>query len=95
MAAVTQLFYVNNFLHDWYYDSGFDEEAGNAQMDNYGRGGIGGDRIRAEAQDFSGLDRSDMATPADGAPPRMQLYLATPKVSRVAGDHFAPSTLVR
>src|SRR5688500_19480137 len=31
MAAVTQLFYVNNWLHDHYYDSGFNEAAGNAQ----------------------------------------------------------------
>ncbi|HEX8537874.1 MAG TPA: M36 family metallopeptidase, partial [Cystobacter sp.] len=30
-AATTQLFYVNNWLHDWFYDSGFDEAAGNAQ----------------------------------------------------------------
>ncbi len=28
MAAVTQLFYTNNFLHDWYYDAGFDEVVG-------------------------------------------------------------------
>ena len=43
MAAVTQLFYVNNWLHDWWYDSGFNEAAGNAQHNNYGRGGLGGD----------------------------------------------------
>jgi hypothetical protein len=40
---------MNNFLHDWFYDSGFDEASGNAQIDNFGRGGIGGDSIRAEA----------------------------------------------
>ena len=28
---VTNLFYMNNYLHDWYYDAGFDEAAGNAQ----------------------------------------------------------------
>jgi hypothetical protein len=33
MAAITQLFYVNNWLHDWWYDSGFDEAAGNAQAE--------------------------------------------------------------
>ena len=41
MAAVTNLFYMINYLHDWYYDAGFDEAAGNAQTSNYGRGGIG------------------------------------------------------
>ena len=45
MAAVTNLFYMNNYLHDWYYDAGFDEAAGNAQTSNYGRGGIGVDSI--------------------------------------------------
>ena len=35
-AAVTQLFYDNNFFHDWFYDSGFDEASGNAQWDNSG-----------------------------------------------------------
>ena len=25
------MFYTINYLHDWYYDSGFNEAAGNAQ----------------------------------------------------------------
>ncbi len=78
-AAVTQLFFVTNFLHDWYYDSGFDEAAGNAQENNLGRGGAGGDRLHAEAQDFSGTDNANMMTPADGASPRMQMYVWTAK----------------
>ena len=43
MAAVTNLFYIVNFMHDWYYDAGFDEVSGNAQKDNYGRGGAAND----------------------------------------------------
>jgi large repetitive protein len=78
MAAVTQLFYVNNWLHDWYYDAGFDEAAGNAQHDNYGRGGVGGDRLLAEAQDFSSNNNANMSTPADGSSPRMQMFIFTP-----------------
>ncbi|HYH96452.1 myxosortase-dependent M36 family metallopeptidase, partial [Hyalangium sp.] len=77
-AAVTHLFYVNNFLHDWYYDSGFNEAAGNAQTNNFGRGGLGSDSLRAEAQDFSGVDNANMSTPSDGARPRMQMYLFNP-----------------
>jgi large repetitive protein len=73
--AVTQLFYDVNFLHDWFYDSGFNEASGNAQFDNFGRGGLGNDRIRAEAQDYSGRNNANMNTPADGASPRMQMYL--------------------
>ena len=79
MAAATQLFYVNNWLHDYWYDSGFDEAAGNAQKSNYGRGGEEGDPLLAEAQDnaFSPMARNNanMATPADGESPVMQMYL--------------------
>jgi hypothetical protein len=73
-AATTQLFVDINFLHDWFYDAGFDEAAGNAQFDNYGRGGVSGDRLKAEAQDSSGSDNANMFTPADGLSPRMQMY---------------------
>lgn len=74
-AAITQLFFNVNFMHDWFYDAGFDEAAGNAQQDNYGRGGLGGDRLNAEAQDYSGRNNANMLTPADGGQPRMQMYL--------------------
>jgi large repetitive protein len=83
MAAITQLFYDNNFLHDWYYDVGFNEASGNAQTSNYGRGGIQGDNIRAEAQDYSGTNNANMSTPADGARPRMQMYVFNLIGSRV------------
>ncbi|TPV93262.1 MAG: hypothetical protein B7733_21415, partial [Myxococcales bacterium FL481] len=76
-AAVTQLFYVNNWLHDYWYDSGFDEASGNAQAFNYGRGGVENDPVRAEAQDSAEAgfrDNANMTTPADGASPRMQMY---------------------
>lgn len=78
MAAVTQLFYVTNWLHDWYYDSGFNEAAGNAQLDNLGRGGLDGDPLLAEAQDDAlgmSRDNANMAAMYDGASPRMQMYL--------------------
>ncbi len=74
-AAITQLFYNINFWHDWYYVAGFDERSGNAQSSNYGRGGVQGDPIRGEAQDVSGKNNANMSTPADGARPRMQMFL--------------------
>ncbi len=80
MAAIVQLFYVNNWMHDWWYDSGFGEAAGNAQLDNYGRGGVGGDPIKAEAQDAALVgtrNNANMATPVDGESPVMQMYLWT------------------
>jgi MYXO-CTERM domain-containing protein len=86
-AAMVHLFYTINWLHDWWYDSGFNESTGNAQEDNYGRGGAANDRMRANAQDGAitsadcnnGPCRSNanMSTPSDGSPPRMQMYLFT------------------
>lgn len=74
-AAITQLFYSNNFFHDWYYDVGFDEQAGNAQTSNLGRGGVDRDTLLAEAQDYSGRNNANMSTPSDGVSPRMQMYV--------------------
>ncbi|WP_404343404.1 rhombosortase-dependent M36 family metallopeptidase [Pseudoalteromonas mariniglutinosa] len=85
-AAIVNLFYMNNFLHDFFYDHGFDETANVAQVSNYGRGGIEGDPIEAQAQDNSGLNNANMATPADGASPRMQMYLYNSKDARVGTD---------
>jgi MYXO-CTERM domain-containing protein len=78
-AAITQLFYVNNWMHDYWYDSGFNEAAGVAQLSNYGRpGGVEGDPIQAQAQDSaeSGQgNNANMNTLADGTPPVMQMYV--------------------
>jgi hypothetical protein len=74
-AAVVNLFFMNNWLHDWWYNHGFDEVAGNAQTDNYERGGEEGDPILAQGQDASGRNNANMATPADGSSPVMQQYL--------------------
>jgi hypothetical protein len=80
MAATVQTFYVVNWLHDWFYDSGFNEAAGNAQRDNYHRGGEGGDAMRVEVQDsyLAGQrNNANMSTPLDGFQPRMQIYVFT------------------
>lgn len=83
MAAVTHLFYVTNWLHDYFYDSGFNEAAGNAQKYNFDRGGIEGDAMRAEAQEgalVGNRNNANMSTPADGRAPRMQMFLWSGKV---------------
>jgi len=76
-AVVTNLFYYNNFIHDFSYRLGFTETARNFQVNNYGRGGTGNDSVRAEAQDGSGTNNANFATPPDGSRPRMQQYLFT------------------
>src|SRR3546814_7989277 len=94
---------------DWWYDHGFDEQAGNAQTSNYGRGGVEGDAISAQGQDSSGRNNANMATPADGGSPTMQMYLFDGPVSgevrvtapaagpslKFAGAAFGPSTFDR
>ncbi len=74
-AAITNLFYMNNMMHDISYRFGFDEQAGNFQVNNYGNGGAAGDAVRAEGLDGGGSDNANMATPPDGSQPRMQMYL--------------------
>jgi len=86
-AAITNLFYVNNYLHDQFYDHGFDELSGNAQLSNFGRGGEEGDVLNAEAQDNSGFNNANMSTPADGASPRMQMYLFDDFSAEVGDDY--------
>ena len=49
-GVVTQIFVAANVFHDEVYALGFDEVAGNFQLDNFGRGGLGGDRLIAQAQ---------------------------------------------
>ena len=76
-AAVTNLFYLNNFIHDVQYQYGFDEAGGNFQVNNYGRGGAGNDSVRAEAQDGAGTNNANFGTPPDGQRPRMQMFVWT------------------
>jgi hypothetical protein len=75
MGAVTNLFFWSNRYHDRLYDLGFTESARNFQQDNFGRGGLGNDRVRAEAQDASGTNNANFSTPGDGQLPRMQMFI--------------------
>lgn len=77
-AAITNLFYMNNKMHDIWYHYGFDEASGNFQENNYGNGGAGSDYVNADAQDGGGTNNANFATPADGSNPRMQMYLWSP-----------------
>lgn len=81
-AAVVQLFYWCNWMHDRLFELGFTEAAGNFQNDNYGRGGLGGDAVLADAQDSANLTARNNANFQDvpdgdlGAlKSRIQMYL--------------------
>jgi extracellular elastinolytic metalloproteinase len=58
-AAITNLFYMNNKMHDIFYKFGFTEAARNYQTNNFNNGGIGGDAVNAEAFDGSGLNNAN------------------------------------
>jgi extracellular elastinolytic metalloproteinase len=86
MAAVTNLFYLNNVIHDKLYQHGFVESARNFQLDNFGRGGAQNDPVNAEAQDGGGTNNANFSTPSDGSRPRMQMYLWTQTTPHRDGD---------
>jgi hypothetical protein len=79
-AKIVQAFYASNWLHDYFYDLGFDEPAGNMQNDNYGRGGLAGDRLIIQA----GFNSTFVTVPADGEAP--QLFLGRNFVSQHSRD---------
>lgn len=78
-AATTNLFYWNNLCHDLLYTFGFTEAAGNFQVNNFGLGGAGNDRVLALAQ-FGAADatpsrnNANFSTPPDGTSGTMRMF---------------------
>jgi uncharacterized repeat protein (TIGR01451 family) len=85
-AAVVQLFYWCNWMHDRLYELGFDEASGNFQKDNFGRGGLGGDAIQADAQDGSGFNNANFTPTSDGEPGRIQMFIFNSPEPGIDGD---------
>ncbi len=80
-AAIVNLFYLNNMMHDIFYPFGFDEKHRNFQNTNIfngvDRGGVANDEVLAQAQDGGGTNNANMLTLADGTNGQMQMYLWT------------------
>jgi len=74
-AAVADAFFLVNDYHDRTYALGFTEAAGNFQTSNFGKGGAQNDEVQVDAQDGSGTNNANFATPPDGQKPRMQMFL--------------------
>ena len=79
-ASTTNLFYMNNIMHDVWYQYGFNEANKIFQTNNYARGGAQNDPVIAESQDGSlsanpNVNNANFSTPADGNSPRMQMFL--------------------
>lgn len=73
-SAETALFFGLNFAHDFFYDLGFDEAAGNFQVDNFGRGGLGGDSVRGNAR-AAGRNNANYVHARDGSSPTINMFL--------------------
>ncbi|HET7503211.1 MAG TPA: M36 family metallopeptidase [Kofleriaceae bacterium] len=95
-AAVANAFFLVNDWHDRTYKLGFTEAAGNFQTNNFGKGGAQNDAVNVDAQDGSGTNNANFATPPDGSRPRMQMFLFSIKNGaggvRQDGD-FDPSVI--
>jgi extracellular elastinolytic metalloproteinase len=74
-AAIVNLFFWNNLLHDVFFNYGFDEVSGNFQQKNFSGKGIGKDAVLADAQDGSGTSNANFSSPVDGSSGRMQMFL--------------------
>ena len=73
-SAETALFFALNFAHDFFYDLGFDEAAGNFQVDNFGRGGLGGDPIKGVAR-AAGRNNATFLPRSEGTSPVISMFL--------------------
>jgi extracellular elastinolytic metalloproteinase len=102
----TQVFYFVNNWHDHLQAApiGFTEAAGNFQQVNASGQGQGGDAVQAQTDDGANtdnglpdgahIDNANMATPPDGTPPVMQMYLQhTPHTSYPDEDPFSPTNV--
>lgn len=76
-AAAANLFYMVNAAHDYFYDLGFTEQAGNFQTDNFGRGGLGNDAILAASQDLLAQDNALYIAFPDGMPGIIKMGIFT------------------
>ncbi|KAJ3357215.1 Fungalysin/Thermolysin Extracellular metalloproteinase 5 [Allomyces javanicus] len=75
MQSAVQLFYEINYAHDLSYQYGFDEVSGNFQVDNFNKGGAGGDAVLGYAQSAEDHDNASFATPPDGQQPVTRQYI--------------------
>jgi extracellular elastinolytic metalloproteinase len=85
--ATTNLFWQHNRIHDEYYDDGFTETAGNFQLDNFGKGGSGGDAVlglvhagaaSGGAPTYTGRDNAYFLEQPDGVPSWSGMFLWEP-----------------
>lgn len=96
-AAVTNLFYMNNMLHDISFKWGFTEAFGNFQQKNYTGQGDDSDYVLAQAfdgitlhelgqTDPAKINNANFSSPIDGFNGRMQMYLWSNNGGKISID---------
>jgi extracellular elastinolytic metalloproteinase len=80
------IFYFCNYMHDFYYMLGFDEEAGNFQLVDFTGKGAGGDPVTARAFPQPVNGTANMVTPVDGKSPTMNMGLVASTGRHTAFD---------
>ncbi|KAF9443170.1 metallo proteinase 10 [Macrolepiota fuliginosa MF-IS2] len=73
-AAITNVFYVANMVHDFSYRYGFTEQAFNFQHDNFGKGGMAGDEIHIQIGNTTELNNAHFQTGPDGETGTAQFF---------------------
>jgi extracellular elastinolytic metalloproteinase len=88
-AAIVNLFYWNNLIHDVFYQFGFNEDNGAFQSSHIFSDGQHGssasltgqnDEVWAQAQDGGGTNNANFLTLPDGLNGQMQMYLWTASI---------------
>ncbi|MDR7071163.1 M36 family metallopeptidase [Fictibacillus barbaricus] len=95
-SAATNLFYHHNLFHDYFYNLGWTEGAGNLQAVNFGKGGMEGDPalglVQAGAASggeptYTGRDNAYMLTLPDGIPAWSGMFLWEPIKGAFEGQY--------
>ncbi|OZM56809.1 coagulation factor 5/8 type-like protein [Lottiidibacillus patelloidae] len=95
-SATTNLFYHHNLFHDYLYNLGWTEPAGNMQATNMGRGGLDGDPILGLVQagalsggapTYTGRDNAYMLTLPDGTAAWSGMFLWEPIAGAFEGAY--------
>jgi len=79
---VVNIFYFCNFMHDFLYILGFDEQAGNFQVRNPDGSGLPRDAVQAKSWPRPINGTANMSTPRDGVPPIMNMGLVGAPINR-------------
>lgn len=83
---VLNIFYLNCYMHDFFYLLGFTEQHHNFQRDNLGRGGAGGDPVDARSYPGPVRGTASMSRSIEGRSPRMRMGLVAQTGRHTAFD---------